>query len=68
MYIALASGKIASIKKWRQDYVTHLLFADDTLVFLKANKKSLKGLSVLLEQLQMNTGLKINKEKRKIFF
>jgi len=38
------------------------------LLFSKGSVVSLKEIDTLLEALAMNTGLRINKEKRKVFF
>jgi len=67
MDVALASGRIESIRRDVHNFVTHLLFADDLLVFLKANKLSLLTLCTLLEELKLNTGLIINIQKSKIY-
>jgi len=48
--------------------ITHLLFADDLLIFSKGDLSSLKKIDRILELLVENTGLSINREKRKIFF
>ena len=67
MDVALALGRIESIRRDVHNFVTHLLFADDLLVFLKANKLSLLTLCTLLEELKLNTGLIINIQKSKIY-
>jgi len=66
--VALAYGRIESIRRDVHNFVTHLLFADDMLVFLKANKLSLLTLRTLLEELKLNTCLTINIQKSKIYF
>jgi len=42
-------------------------FADDMLIFCRANKASFKELNHLLEMLHMNSGLDINRSKSKLF-
>ncbi|XP_020266263.1 uncharacterized protein LOC109841729 [Asparagus officinalis] len=68
MELATISGKIQNIKKNQNLQVSHILFADDMLVFCRANRKSFEGINNLLESLTLNTGLGINKSKSKIFF
>ena len=63
MDIALASGKIASIKRGRHGYVTHFYLQVICWSFLR---QLLRG--ELLQNLELNTGLKINKEMGKIYF
>ena len=48
--------------------VSHLLIADDMLIFSKRTIASLKGVDHILEQLARNTGLSINREKSKAVF
>jgi len=66
MQLAITSRQIQPLKREQQD-VTHLLFADDMLVFCKGNKNSVSALNSLLEDLFLNTGLEINKQKSKYF-
>jgi hypothetical protein len=68
MDLANISGNIQNFKRGKNRQVSHLLFADDLLVFCRANLKSFHGVSKLLEQLELNTGLSINKAKSKCFF
>jgi len=56
MDMTLALGKISSIRKDPHNYVTHLLFADDMIVFIKANKASAKGIKDILGDLAATTG------------
>jgi len=49
--IALASGRNTSIKRGPHNYVTHLFFVDDMLIFVKANKSSLKEIGSMLANL-----------------
>ena len=48
--------------------VSHLLFADDMLVYCKGDEKSTYGLNDALQNLELYTGLAINKDKSKVFF
>jgi len=66
MELSVHLGNINTIKREKLE-VSHLLFADDMLVFCKGDKKSAKGLTELLEQFRLNTCLLINKNKSKAF-
>lgn len=68
MELANISGTIQNFKRARNLQVSHLLFADDLLVFCRANVRSFKGVSKLLNALELNTGLRINKAKSTCFF
>jgi hypothetical protein len=68
MDLAVAKGTIEPLKRGVPNQISHLLFADDMLVFCRANKKSFRELNKLFALLQLNTGLSINKEKTKVFF
>ena len=46
--------------------ISHLLYADDTLIFCKANKDQLKNLSWILMWFEALSGLKINLNKSEI--
>ena len=47
---------------------SHILFADDTLVFCKGHKQSANIINELIEELRCFTGLTVNKQKNKVFF
>lgn len=68
MELACDSGKIQNFKRNRDLQVSHLLFADDMLVFCRANNTSFQGVNELLTSLSFHTGLSINKVKSKAFF
>ncbi|CAL9235577.1 unnamed protein product [Arabidopsis halleri] len=48
--------------------VTHLLFADDLLVFLDGDRQSLTGIAEVMLQFKQFSGLDVNPSKSKIFF
>lgn len=48
--------------------VSHLAYADDIIIFLKENSRSVKNLVKLLDKYQALFGQKINKPKSAIFF
>jgi len=68
MHLATESGRIHPLKRNVELHVSHLLFADDMLVFYRADKSSVHELNKLLEQLHLNTGLQVNRGKSKIYF
>lgn len=48
--------------------LTHLLFADDSLIFCKANPKECNRVMTLLSQYKEALGQKVNRIKTTIFF
>ena len=59
---------IQPTRRGSEQIVSHLLFADDMLIFSKGNVHSLKVIDTILEMLASNTELVINKIKSKIYF
>ena len=49
------------------EQITHLQFADDTVIFLDGTLSSAKGVKSVLQCFQLLSGLKINYEKSEIF-
>jgi hypothetical protein len=49
-------------------HITHLLFADDSIVFLEASLESLTALKRVLEDYESASGQKVNLQKSSIFF
>jgi hypothetical protein len=48
--------------------ITHLLFADDNVVFLEASEENLASLRGLLQAYEECSGQKVNEQKSSIFF
>ena len=66
MQLTTFSGRLEPLKRG-QDDVTHLLFADDMLLFCRGTKSSASELNNLLEEFHLNTGLQVNKNKSKLY-
>ncbi|KAL9659004.1 hypothetical protein QQ045_028263 [Rhodiola kirilowii] len=62
-------GKLNGIKICRgAPEVTHLLFADDSLFFLRAKMKNAENLRRILSEYEMLSGQKVNLSKSEIYF
>jgi len=68
MELYLAKGKYTSIRRDIYNYVTNLLFADDMLVFSKANNASLRDKKKMPEKMENYIGLSVNSSKSTVFF
>src|SRR5436190_4850978 len=64
---AMIQRHLHPIKRNIQPIISHLLFADDILVFCRADKKSFQKLKSILNEFQNFTGLAINSEKSTCF-
>jgi len=64
----MASGRIKPSRRNYELVISHLLFADDMLIFCKGDKHSASGICDSLHKLQLFTGLTMNKQKIKLFF
>ena len=67
MDYAMAGRDILPPKRAGRAHCSHLLFADDILVFCKEDEKYFRGLDSLLEVFHRFTGLEVNMGKSKIF-
>jgi len=67
MELALAAGCIKPLKRVDMHNVSHILFADEMLVFCQGHKESAQGVDNLLVKLKLYTWLAINKLKSKVF-
>ncbi|XP_050379798.1 uncharacterized protein LOC126797169 [Argentina anserina] len=47
---------------------SHVLFADDIIVFMRGTKRSLKNLIKFMEEYGLNSGQRVNKSKSLVFF
>ncbi|XP_059668770.1 uncharacterized protein LOC132313844 [Cornus florida] len=65
---ATADGHFFGIRMNRGPTISHLLFADDSLVFCKANDRELNVLKQLLIRYERLTGQQINYSKSSIIF
>lgn len=60
-------GLIEGISMGNGPKLTHLQFADDTLIILRNTEESCKGIKVVLTLFEIMSGLKINFSKSKLF-
>lgn len=49
-------------------WISHLLFADDCLIFTQATKRAADRISLILEDYNRGSGQLVNKGKSAIFF
>jgi hypothetical protein len=53
---------------WDSPTITHLLFADDSIVFLEASTSNLAALRSILQTYEASSGQRVNLQKSSIFF
>jgi len=61
MDLSIVTGKISPLHSGRASYISHLLFADDLLLFTEVTKSSFDELNVLLQKLAINTGIAVGR-------
>jgi len=66
MQLTTLLGRLQPLKR-EHDSTTHLLFADDMLVFCKRDHSSVNTLNTLFDDMYLRTGLQMNKSKSKLF-
>jgi hypothetical protein len=49
-------------------HITHLLFADDSIVFLEATEESMTTLKEVLVRYEVSSGQKVNLQKSSMYF
>ena len=60
---------ISGVRVCRQTpAITHMLFADDSYLFCKANTKEAKRIMEMLRLLEKSSGQKVNVDKSSVFF
>lgn len=67
METELMKGNIKPINRTKP-CITHLLYADDLLIFLNADTQSAKSVAKIFTRLEKHVGLKVNDFKSKIYF
>lgn len=66
---AASSGQISGCRiNEHAPAVTHLLFADDSFLFCKANLEEVRVVKAILQRYELNSGQAINFQKLGIFF
>ncbi|CAL9237898.1 unnamed protein product [Arabidopsis halleri] len=65
---AAANGRIELHPKCSNPMITHLLFADDLLVFSNGSRATLAGISEVMQRFKALSGLDMNPRKSEIFF
>lgn len=66
---AESRGELQGVRVCRDaPVVSHLLFADDSLILMQANKENTDALKSLLDRYCSNSGQKISDAKSSIFF
>lgn len=66
---AISEGSLSSVSMGRGSIgINHLFFADESIIFCKANSIKWSRLLYLLEKYEIAFGQKLNKEKTSIFF
>ena len=62
-------GQIKGVAIYRRaPRISHLLFADDSIIFYKASVSECDRVIEMLESYERDSGQKINKEKTSLFF
>src|SRR3954467_3239632 len=64
---AATEGSFAYHPKCRSLSLTHLIFADDLIIFTEATEQSLQGVKGVLDTFYCWSGLKVSFEKSEIF-
>jgi exonuclease III len=67
MDIETIKGNIKHINRI-QPYISHLIYADDLMIFVKANKENAESVKNIFARLNKNAGLQLNKTKSKAYF
>ena len=65
----VSSGKLQTISSSRgMKAPSHVLYADDIMIFCKGKKEGLLNLLSFIEEYGLNSGQLVNKEKSQVFF
>lgn len=68
LVIAANAGRIRLHPRCSDPKITHLLFADDLLIFSNGSRWSINGICSVMDKFKRMSGLSINPDKSHIFF
>ncbi|KAJ6843969.1 uncharacterized protein M6B38_295315 [Iris pallida] len=68
MDLAVHRGRLVPLFRRMDPPVTHLIYADDLLVFIQPSTMGLQTLAGIMEDLKSFSGLQLNREKSRVYF
>ncbi|KAJ6793872.1 Uncharacterized protein M6B38_234015 [Iris pallida] len=68
MDLAVHRGRLVPLFRRMDPPVTHLIYADDLLVFIQPSTEGLQTLAGIMEDLKSFSGLQMNRDKSRVYF